>query len=88
MKEKGEFEEMVGLRDGLRRRASASEVRPTYLPTLRNGQRLAFQGSSQLSALTRFENEFAGPTGIATVNRQKGFEGKFARKRHRIANAS
>jgi len=72
----GEFEEMVCLRDGQRRRAHTSEVRPTHQPALRNSQRLADQGSSQLFALTRFENEFAGPAGIATVNRKIGLSGR------------
>ena len=67
---------MVGLRGGLRGRALASEVRPTHLPALRNGQRLADQGSSQRSALERFENEFAGPAGIAKVNRKIGLSGR------------
>jgi hypothetical protein len=79
---------MVCLRGGLRRRAIASGVRPTHLPTLRNGQRLAFQGSSQPSALTRFENEFAAAFRGFEVSRQNDFEGKFARKRPWIAKAS
>jgi hypothetical protein len=66
---------VVGLRGGLRGRALASEVRPTHLPAPRNGHRLAVQGSSQLSALERFENEVAGPSGIATVTRQIGSKG-------------
>jgi len=74
MKEKREFEERFCLRDGLHRRAIASEVRPTHQPAPRNGQRLADQGSSQSSVLERFENEFAGPAGIAKVTRQKGVE--------------